>query len=724
MSLYRKGGAGGSKESLNSLLAAVNGAAAPHTHTPYTHTTHTSHTHLHPLAHMLNGNGNGNGRHHLSYRQDSDDDRHSDDGDCRVQGDISVNGVNREAERPLLSPSSSSTSLSLLLAPTRPTQYGTRVLLLFLLLVVASLAFVALQDLHTQSANEPLTTTSVIPPPTRFQPVVSTRPSAPTPPVTIPSPPASHTDSHPASPPPSPLPPSPPASPPSPPTPSTPLPTYALPPPAVPPRSPLAIPAPLTTAYFWCQPIVDGVQQMSFFYLHIPILPWHDPIITRAHVVMYEAEVDLPAGAVRLLLWDRPQNLDLSNDGDLITVNNPVWYAHIQSLAYLAAQIDKDELRCHILQAGQLYRDVSDPLSSKLTWSRPSVTQVEHDQWNWLQCDFDPALGPPIGIQLLHMEPAGNWVVLERAICPYELPRTFATGLIKGLYNQAAEHLHFHWDYIGYNLKLGIDFFYVIDQTPDQRLRKPFQPLIDRGLVQYLYWPDADGIKVQFAQTAIHHVWSTKHSTYAWAADMDEYLALPNTPFTQRPCLFEGCPSPLQALLTSERYSRYVGLEMFAIIMPLWTVPEERRAVHPEDNYRWQHNESWHRHMAYSGRRGDPSYLAHQARAIYHSTLPPFENDRKTIYLVNNVTLARTHDVYPVRGRKDLLSSQTDTQFFADIHIMHYRHIFGLRNLQLDHDNEEHFWQHAQRETLIADIVEHVKYPAPCQDFTDTYPRE
>ena len=686
MSLYRVNSAAGSKEGLNGLL---NGAS-------------------------LNGHGhvNGNGRHH---RKDSGDHSSTPNGrgsaECRVEDD--PNGTaDGSAERPLLSSSSSfssTSSPSSLLSPARPLHYGTRVLLVFLALVVASLAFVAFNGLDTATTYTSLTTSLIVPTPSPFHPVDFHSP---------PTPSALHPPSLPHIPP----------SPPPPPTitkpPTTTLPTYALPPPPVPLRSPNAIPAPLVTAYFWCQPLVDGVQQMEFFYLHIPLLPWHDPIITRAHVVMFEAEVDMQRGQVNLLLWDRPQNLDLNNNGELIVVNNPVWYAHLQTLAYLAQQAERGELRCHILQEGQLYRNLTDPLNPHLTWTRPHITQVEHDQWNWLACDFDLALGPPIGIQLLHRVPSGDWVVLERAICPYQLPRTFATGLIKGLYNDAANHLHFIWDFIGYGLRLGIDFFYVIDQTKDQRLRAPFQPLIDRGLVQYLYWPDADGIKVQFAQTAIHHLWSTKHSTYAYAADMDEYIALPNEPFYKRTCLFDGCASPLQSLLTSERYSRYVGLELYAVIMPMWPVPADLRALHPEDERRWLHNESWHRQLAYSGRRADPAYFPHQARAIYHSTLPPWENDRKTIYLVNNVTLARTHDVYPIRGRRDILTAHTAPHFFDDIHVMHYRHIFSVRNLQLEHDNEEHFWEHAKRETLISDIVLDIPYPTPIEDFLDTYPRE
>jgi hypothetical protein len=295
----------------------------------------------------------------------------------------------------------------------------------------------------------------------------------------------------------------------------------------------------------------------------------------------------------------------------------------------------------------------------------------------------------------------------------------------QGLYNDAANHLQFHFDYIGYCLRLGIDFFYIIDQSTDQRMHAPFQPLVDRGLAQYLYWPDADGIKVQFAQTAIYHQWSAKHSLYAYAGDIDEYIAVPNEKFEKRECLLGSCPSPLMNLLTSERYRRYVALEMFALIMPMWPVPTNLRQQHPEDDFRYVfNNESVYRRMAYSGRRADKAYLPHQARAIYHSTLPPYDNDRKTIYLTNNVTLARTHDVYPLRGRIDILDNTSDLQYLNDIHILHYRHIFSIRNLQLEHDNVPQFWENAVRDTTVADVVLNVPLPTPMEDFLSMYPTE
>ena len=468
---------------------------------------------------------------------------------------------------------------------------------------------------------------------------------------------------------------------------------------------------------------MNGVQRVHFFYMHIEPLPHHPPNLIDAFVSAYEVEVDPPNSTVRLVLWDW-HHIFILEDGEQKAINYST-YVHDETLSLLARQAKEGDLRCHVQQARHGHVDAR-PLTEPYTampWTRPRITEIPNDSFNWLECPYDPALGPPTGFQLLHRSVRGVWSVQERAICEYRLPRTFATGLIKGLYFDATNQLHRVYDYIGYCLRLGIDFFYVIDQTPDQRLLAPFKPLLQRGLAHYIWWPDAEFIASQYPQTAVYHVWSAAHTRYAYAADFDEYIALPTTPFVKRDCVLGDCASPLRTLLTTERYSKWTALELFCIIMPLWPVPPEERARHPEDDFRYDYNDSVSRGLSYSGRRADPAYLPHVARAIYHSTEPPFANDRKTIYLAANVTFSRPHDVFPIRGYHAVLRNTSDARYLGDIHIRHYRHINALRPLQLPHDNDPKlFWQHAKRDTLISDLVLHAPYPTSIEDFLTWYP--
>ena len=493
------------------------------------------------------------------------------------------------------------------------------------------------------------------------------------------------------------------------------------------PRPSTGLPATTSKAYFWCRPTINGVQQMSFIYLPMPPLPGHPENSWKTVAALYEVDVDMVSGLIALIIWDRPQQTPshTKRNGQPYTIPRymDVVQAVPATLEYLWEQARTGQLRCHVVQAGQAERDLSDPLHPSLQWSRPNVTRIAHNNWNWMECFFDPALGPPLSLQLLHFDnTTGQWTAFEKTICQFEMPHAFASGLIKGLYNDAPLHLQLIYDYVGYCLRLGIDFFYVIDQTPDQELLVPFQPLIARGLVQYLYWPDADGIRVQFAQTQVYAIWTAKHTRYAYPADIDEYIILPTTPFTPRLCLLEPCDSPLKRLLTSRRYAKWAALEMFSVVYPMWDVPAELRAKHPEDDFRYLHNESFYREMAYHGHRTDPSYLPHQTRAIWHSVLAPYDNDRKTIYQTANVTQVRTHDVFTFKHRKDVLDNVRNQQYFDDIHIAHYRHIFNVRQLQLASDNAPQFWDKAVRDTTVADIMLTVPYPTPMADFLSLYP--
>ena len=473
------------------------------------------------------------------------------------------------------------------------------------------------------------------------------------------------------------------------------------------------------TAHLLCRPFVDGRQQFEWAHLNIPSLPLHSAA-DLLQVILPEVDVDLTAGRIRIPLFERTY-------GEATEAIQAQWPA----LSFLEQRAAAGQLQCRTLHSDETMReetavgvDVNADVrsNSSSSWRRVSFS-YGRDEWPWLSCSFDPAQPPPRLLFLHHLSPVG-WEDVALFICPYRLPRVFATALIKGSFGVGVSQLHHQFDFISYHLRMGLDYTYVIDQTDEQALLEPFRPLIARGLVRYLAWPKAYAFSAQQMQNTVFHVWSKQHSVWAWPADVDELLVIHNRTIEQRSCprLSIHCPSPLQSALSgATRYSNASAIIVRPYSFPAWPMPAQTAQRYPQDTFRYAHNDSYYRQMAYSG--GDLSqYLPHAARFLFRSSILSPTEQTKTIHHTHRVQLVRTHDAWPSSAEHPLLDLRQSSLTDDDLAIFHYRHMWGARAMPAAHENEPTFWDNVTRQPEVADVLLNVRLPTAVSDFMSLYP--
>ena len=469
-----------------------------------------------------------------------------------------------------------------------------------------------------------------------------------------------------------------------------------------------------TTGHFLCRREVSGRQQFEWNWLTLPnhAVNKEGDIV---QVMLPEVDVDTAAGTIRIPLFERIM-------GNVREDN----IASEGVLKYLQLAVKEDRLFCRTLHSADALReDAVDPASNATTqWTAAEITAGGGDKWSWLTCTYDARLPPPRLLFVRHKSRLG-WENVALHICPYRLPRVFVTGLVKGIYGDGLSQLQHLFDFIGYGLRMGVDYTYVIDLSEERLLFEPFRSLIQRGLVRYLAWPKSDWLYAQQMQNTVFHIWSKRHSQWAWNGDVDEYIVVAQHQVQQRRCPTLGihCPSALQSALSSPRFVNASGVIFRSFSFPAWPMPAQIAERYPVEAQRYAHNESWYRQLAYT--EGDrASYLPHAARMTFLAAAE-VGHESKTVHHVRRVRYVRTHDAFSNNeAEHPIVDVGAHEQQPGDLNMHHYRHMYSKRPMPFPYEAEAVFWDNHTQRADVAHILLTVPLPTAVSDFMSLYPVE